>query len=166
MFKTGLDLAVAKGFTSTFVVQQAYVDINYRCFGLSIGSKELNSELLNQQLSSGGLTWSGNARPIPQIKVGILDYVRIAPWAQVKAEMSYGKWTDNNYQKEHVGTNYWYTKDILYHHKSFFFRLGKTTSPWQIDLGMSLDAQFGGNTVNHPYIHEQNLGNKIKDYYL
>lgn len=165
IFKTGLDIAVAKGFTSTFVVQQAYLDMNYRYFGLSIGSKELNSELLNQQLSSGGLTWSGNARPIPQIKVGILDYVRIAPWAHVKAEISYGKWTDNNYQKEQVGTNYWYTKNILYHHKSFFFRLGKTTSPWQLDLGMSLDAQFGGNTVNHPYLHEQDLGNKIKDYF-
>ena len=160
---TGLDLAVATGFTSTLVVQQAYADICYKWIGLSIGSKELNSELLNQQLSSGGLTWSGNARPIPQVKIGILDYVRIAPWAQVKAEMSYGKWTDNNYQEEKVGVNYWYTKDILYHHKSFYFRLGKPVSHWQFDLGMSLDTQFGGYKSSGGDAGD--LGNSLKDFW-
>lgn len=162
-FEIGLDLAVTTGFTSTFVVQQAYADIHYKWMGLSIGSKELNSELLNQQLSSGGLTWSGNARPIPQIKIGILDYVRIAPWAQVKAEMSFGKCTDNNYQKEKVGPDYWYTKDILYHHKSFFFRLGKPISHWQFDLGMSLDAQFGGYKSSG--MDAGDLGNSLNDFW-
>ena len=71
----GIDLAVAVGLTSTFIVQQAYVDIRYKWIGLWAGNRELNSPLLNQQLSSGGLTWSGNARPIPQIAIGILDYV-------------------------------------------------------------------------------------------
>jgi len=32
----GADLAVAYNFTSTFVVQQLYVDLKYRCLGLSI----------------------------------------------------------------------------------------------------------------------------------
>jgi len=163
--EAGLDLVAAAGFTSTFVIQQAYATLHYRWMGLSIGSKELNSELLNQQLSSGGLTWSGNARPIPQVKIGILDYVKIAPWAKVKAEISYGKWTDNNYQEKKVGLNYWYTKNILYHHKSFFFQLGNPVSHWQFNLGMSLDAQFGGYTENHPYLQQRNLGNQVKDYF-
>ncbi len=162
-FKAGLDLAVATGFTSTFVVQQAYTDIRYRWMGLFIGSKEFDSELLNQQLSSGGLTWSGNARPIPQVKVGILDYVKLASWVQFKAEMSYGKWTDNNYQKDKVGLNYWYTKDILYHHKSFFFRFNNPVSHWQFDLGMRLDAQFGGYKSGGG--DAGNLGNSLKDFW-
>lgn len=161
-FNAGLDMAFASGFTSTFVVQQAYVDMRYKWLGVSIGSKEINSELLNQQLSSGGLTWSGNARPIPQVKVGILDYVRLNSWAQAKAEFSYGKWTDNSYQKEKVGERYWYTKDILYHHKSFFFRLGKPVSHWQFDLGMSLDAQFGGYKTGGQDAGD--LGNSFKDF--
>lgn len=160
--KTGFDLAVATGFTSSFVVQQAFADIYYKWIGLSIGSKEIDSELLNQQLSSGGLTWSGNARPIPQVKIGILDYLRIASWVQVKAEMSYGKWTDNNYQKKRVGENFWYTKDILYHHKSFYFRLGKPASHWQYDLGMSLDTQFGGYKSSGGDAGD--LGNSLIDY--
>ena len=49
------------------------------------------------------MTWSGNARPIPQIAIGIFDYVRIAPKVQLKAELSYGWFTDTKYQEKHVG---------------------------------------------------------------
>ena len=66
-YDAGLDLAAAAGFTSVFVVQQAYVEAGWRWIELSVGSKEIDSPLLNQELSTGGMTWSGNARPIPQI---------------------------------------------------------------------------------------------------
>ena len=66
-----LDLVAATGFTSAFIVQQAYVNIRYKWLGFYAGSKELDSPLLNQQLSSGGMTWAGNARPIPQVQIGI-----------------------------------------------------------------------------------------------
>lgn len=160
---TGLDLSIATGFTSSFVIQQAYTDLRYKWMGLFIGSKEFNSELLNQDLSSGGLVWSGNARPIPQVKIGILDYVHLAPWVEVKAEFSYGKWTDNSYQKNKVGEEYWYTKDILYHHKSFYFRFDKEESRWLFELGMSLDTQFGGYKVGGSDAGD--LGNALKDYW-
>lgn len=162
-FNTGIDLAILNGFTSSFIVQQAFADIQYKWLGLSVGSKEFNSELLNQDLSCGGLTWSGNARPIPQVRLGILDYTHIASWAQVKAEMSYGKWTDNTYQKNKVGSSYWYTRDVLYHHKSFYFRLGKERSCWQFDLGMRLDTQFGGYKIGGADAGD--LGNSLKDYW-
>ena len=159
----GIDLAIAAGFTSTFIVQQAYGDIRYKWIGLWIGSRELESPLLNQELSSGGLTWSGNARPIPQIAIGILDYVRIAPRVQVKAKLSYGWFTDNNYQQKHIGNGYSYTKNIKYHHKSFFFRFGKVKSHWLFDIGMSLDDQFGGYKVGG--MDEGDLGNGWKDFF-
>lgn len=159
----GIDLAVAVGLTSTFIVQQAYVDIRYKWIGLWAGNRELNSPLLNQQLSSGGLTWSGNARPIPQIAIGILDYVHITPGIQIKAELSYGWFTDNNYQRKYVGNGYLYTKSIKYHHKSFFFRFGKRKSHWLFDIGMSLDDQFGGYKVGG--IDEGDLGNGWKDFF-
>lgn len=158
----GLDVAVAAGFTSTFVLQQAYADLQYKWIGVWIGSRELNPPLLNQQLSSGGLTWSGNARPIPQITIELPNYVRIAPRVQVKAEFSYGWFTDNKYQRNQVGANYWYTKSIKYHHKSFFFRFGKPEGHWLFDLGMSLDNQFGGYKVGGTDAGD--LGNGWKDY--
>ena len=162
ILEAGVDMAIATGFTSTFVVQQAYADVRYKWIGLWAGSRELNSPLLNQQLSSGGLTWSGNARPIPQITFGILDYVHITPKIQVKAEFSYGWFTDSKYQKKHVSEEYLYTKKIKYHHKSFFFRFGKPLGKWSFDLGMSIDDQFGGYRILNSI--ETNLGNSPKDY--
>lgn len=162
-FDGGLDMAVAAGFTSTFVLQQAFVNVSYKWLGLTVGSKEIDSPLLNQQLSSGGLTWSGNARPIPQVGIGIYDYVHLTKSIQFKAEMSYGWFTDNKYQKGRVGEGYWYTKDIKYHHKSFFFRFGKPRSKWMFDLGMSLDTQFGGN--KSAGADAGDLGNSLKDYF-
>ena len=161
--KAGADFAVAAGFTSTFIIQQAYADIRYKWFGLWAGNKEIDSSLLNQQLSSGGLTWSGNARPIPQIAIGIFDYVRIAPKVQLKAELSYGWFTDTKYQEKHVGDEHSYTRKIKYHHKSFFLRFGKPEGKWLFDIGMSLDAQFGGYKVRGR--DEGDLGNGWKDYW-
>ena len=76
-YALGADLAVAYNFTSTFVVQQLYADLKYRCLGVSIGSKERHSEFNNSLLSSGGLTFSGNARPIPQVRIGIPEYTLV-----------------------------------------------------------------------------------------
>ena len=79
-FEEALDLVAAAGFSTTsFIVQQAYVDIRYKWFGFFAGSREQNSPLLNQELSSGGMTWSGNARPIPQVQIGIPEYVQLLP---------------------------------------------------------------------------------------
>ncbi len=36
----GVDLAVAGGYTSTFIIQQLYGAVHYRCLDLSIGSRE------------------------------------------------------------------------------------------------------------------------------
>ena len=118
--ETGLDLAFAAGFTSTFIIQQAYVDLRYKWIGLWAGSKEIDAELLNQRLSSGGLAWSGNARPIPQICIGFLDYVNLTPGIQVKAQISYGWFTDGKYQKKHAGENFPYIKKTKFHHKSIY----------------------------------------------
>lgn len=110
-FEEALDLVAAAGFSMTsFIVQQAYVDIRYKWFGFFAGSREQNSPLLNQELSSGGMTWSGNARPIPQVQIGIPEYVQLLPRLGLKGEISYGWFTDNKYQREQVGEKYWYTR--------------------------------------------------------
>lgn len=162
--KAALDVGVTAGFTSSLILQQAFVEANYKWLGIYAGSKETDSPLLNQQLSSGGLTWSGNARPIPQVAVGLFDYVKLLSQVWFKAEISYGKLTDNAYQKKQVGEGYWYTKDIKYHHKSVFFRLGNPLNRWNFDFGLSMDCFFGGyNIGGGPY--EGNLGNSLKDYW-
>ncbi len=89
-YEAGADLVVATGFTSKVVIQQLYGDFRYKSWGIYAGSKEIHSPLLNPELSSGGLTWSGNARPIPQIGGGLVDYLRLAPRVRMKATASFG----------------------------------------------------------------------------
>ena len=162
-FEEALDLVAAAGFSTTsFIVQQAYVDIRYKWFGFFAGSREQNSPLLNQELSSGGMTWSGNARPIPQVQIGIPEYVQLLPRLGLKGEISYGWFTDNKYQREQVGEKYWYTKSIKYHHKEGFLRIGIPKGKWQLELGMTLDTQFGGYKIGGSELGD--LGNGWKDY--
>ncbi len=160
-WNAGIDMALASGFTSPVILQQAYVDMSYRWIKLSVGSREYTSPLLNARLSSGGLTWSGNARPIPQLCLGT-SYIQLLPQLAVKAELSYGWFTDNNYQRKKAGEEHWYTKNIKYHHKSGFLRIGKPGGKWQFDVGMTLDVQFGGYKVGG--FDEGDLGNSLKDY--
>ena len=47
--------------------------LKYRCLGVSVGSKEKHSEFNNPLLSSAGIDIFGNARPIPQVRIGIPD---------------------------------------------------------------------------------------------
>lgn len=158
----GLDLVAAAGFTSTFIVQQAYADVSWKWLCFSVGSKEIGSALLNQTLSSGGLTWSGNARPVPQVWIGTADYVQLLPRLAMKAELSYGWFTDSHYQQERWHTPYFYTHGAKYHHKGGFLRIGIPEGHWQLDLGLTLDAQFGGRWENGT--ESIDLGNRPKDF--
>ena len=98
--KAGLDLAGAVNQTSNFVVQQAYGDISWRFLTLSIGSKERTGGPLekNERLSSGMLVEGNNARPVPQVRGEIADYVSVPGtkgWLALKGHIAYGMFTDN-----------------------------------------------------------------------
>lgn len=146
-----VDLVAGVGLDNYFIVQQAYADLSYRWLTLSVGSKERSFEMLNSSLSSGGLVWSGNARPIPQIRLGAFDYVRFCRRFAMKAEVSFGWFTDNDYQYDRqletdnvaLRENYW-TSDIKYHSKSFYMRIGDPEKHWIWEMGYRLDSQFGG----------------------
>lgn len=146
-----VDLVVGAGLDRYFIVQQAYADLSFHWLTLSVGSKERSFEQLNPSLSSGGLVWSGNARPIPQIRLGAFDYVQFCRRFAMKAEVSYGWFTDNSYQEERIKetdnialrSNYM-TKDIKYHNKNFYMRIGDPAKNWIWEMGYRLDTQFGG----------------------
>ena len=70
----GADMAVAAGFTSTLVIQQAYVEGRWLKGVLTVGAKEQPMELKNQELSSGSQALGINARPVPQVRLALPDY--------------------------------------------------------------------------------------------
>lgn len=158
-----LDIAVAAGQNATFIPQQFYISAAYKWLSLWAGSRELCSPLLNSRLSSGGLTWSGNARPIPQIMLCTPGYVAIAKRVSLKAELSYGWFTDGHYQQTHVADKFMYNKKVKYHHKSLFFRFGKPDGKWTFDLGIDADDQFGGYLTKDGETTDMNNG--VKEYW-
>lgn len=159
----GLDLVAAAGFNSG--IQQAYADFRYKWLGIFAGSKEMTAPLINSRLSSGELTWSGNSKPIPQIMIGIPEYLYLLPRLAIKGEISYGWFTDSNWMEGHtnLAAGGWYTKNIKYHHKEGFVRIGVPGGKWQLDFGMTLDTQFGGQMVTASGVTD--LGNSLKDYF-
>ena len=70
----GADVAVAGGYTSTLVVQQAYGELRWLKGLLTVGSKEQPMELHNQTLSSGPQTLGVNARPVPGVRLAMPVY--------------------------------------------------------------------------------------------
>lgn len=131
-------------------IQQLYGEIKYRGVFLSAGLKQHQSALLNFELSSGDLTESGNARPIPEVRAGFIDFQDIPltnGWVQIQGEISYGKFTDNNWIRNHY--NY-YNDHIctgsLYTYKRCYFRT-KPSQPFSLTIGMQAAGVFGGTTL-------------------
>ena len=151
-----------------FVLQQLYAGVRYNCWQLTVGSRERASQGKNAQLSTGGMTWSGNARPIPQVRFGIYDYT-IVPflfhdWLSVKGFLSYGRMTDDSFQRWHVTSTRYalYTQGTLFHEKSFFFRIGKhEASPLSLEIGLEMDCQFGGELWEHDIRHNPTDEDKL-----
>lgn len=146
----GMDLGLGAGLEKNWYVHQLYIDLNYKWLGLEVGMKERWSDK-NHTLSSGALTWSGNSQPVPDIRIGIPDYVRVpilGSWFSVKGHVGYGRLTDDKWRKNNpVGNQY--IDGVLFHSKSAFIRVGDYDRfPLQFTLGLEMNNMFGGVRYN------------------
>ena len=197
-YKATFDIVTAHNSNADFFIQQLYADISWRWLTLSIGSKERFSETrihttqfyntmfeknmvnnyfpnlyyFNQtMLSSGGLSYSGNSRPIPQIRIEIPQYIPFPgtkEWLKIRGHIAYGRFTDGNFQdrfsKENTITLY--GKNILYHSKAGFIRIGKAEKfPLIFESGLEMYTQFGGDIYTHGEGKKVSMPNDISDYW-
>lgn len=147
-YALGLEMVGAGRFTSKFFIQQAYADVRYRWLQLSVGSKERGSELKNDLLSSGGMTFSTNARPIPQVRLSIPEYTPVPftkHWLHIKGHIAYGRFTDDDFQERFTEARSKFTKGTYYHSKAAFIKVENEKSPVSVELGLEMAAQFGGD---------------------
>lgn len=130
-------------------LQQLYAMVKYRGVFLSAGLKEHQSALLDNALTSGDLTEGSNGRPVPQVRVGFIDFQDIPftrGWVQIQGEISYGKMTDNDWLRNHY--NYYdghINTGALYTYKRCYFRT-KPSQPFSATIGMQVAGFFGGTT--------------------
>ncbi|MCH5309934.1 MAG: hypothetical protein J1E58_08740 [Prevotella sp.] len=143
----GVDVAVAAGFTSTLIVQQAYVEGRWKKGTLTIGAKEQPMELKNQELSTGSQTFGINARPIPEVRIALPEYWTIPglhDWLALKGHIAYGKPTDDHWQKDFVKEHSRYTEGALHHSKAGYLKIGP--KKLTLELGLEMASQFGGKS--------------------
>lgn len=152
-YNYGIDVAKSSACNSSeLIIQQAYAAIHYKATELEIGSRERTSGLQNALLSScgGGLLWSGNARPLPEVCYGLSRFVTVfpkLPWLKVKAEISYGWLVDNGYQLQTVNMQNGSVSVNGYLHRKMAAIQLKGKSPWSFTFMSEVDVEFGGKQI-------------------
>lgn len=165
----GLDLVGAANHTSKAFVQQAYVEGRWLKGVITAGSKEYPMELKNQQLSSGAQTLGINARPVPQLRIALGEYWPI-PFTRgvvaLKGHIAYGRFTDDNWQKDFTQKQQTYVENYNYHSKAGYIRIGnpERSTPISFEFGLEMAEQFGGTTyrkTNNGFDVIDNDGNML-----
>jgi len=143
----GVDLAFAGGFTSRFVLHQAYVEGRWLKGVLTVGAKTFPMELKNMRLSSGSQALGINARPVPQVRLALPDYWHIPGlrgWLALKGHIAFGKPTDDKWQEDFTQKVGKYTNNALLHTKAGYLKIGPKNIT--VELGLEMASQFGGET--------------------
>lgn len=141
------DIVVANQLESDFFIQQLYLDLKYKKIELSVGQKEKKMLFRNNDLSTGSMVLSNNARPLPQVGISTQEFIPIPFTKKTLSFMggvSYGWYTDNSYREKTEDDIY--VKNVLSHHKYLFLKFEKTDSPWNLIAGIEGGAQWGGDT--------------------
>ena len=130
-------------------LHQLYGEIKYRSVYLLAGMKERHSLIVDDALSSGDLTRSNNARPIPGVAAGFVDFQNIPftnGWVQIDGEIMYGRFFDGDMREKtfncYSGV---YTDDMYYTYKRCYFRT-KPSQPLSVTVGMQAAGLFGGTS--------------------
>ena len=191
------DITAAYNQSSPFFIHQANAEISWRWLTLSIGSKERFGELKDDisqfdgtpfagnnvnrlfsnlytrnitSMSSGGLIYSGNSRPIPQVRLEVPEYTTIGGtngWLHMKGHIAYGRFSDDSFQEKFSSGNNItrYGKKIQYHSKAAFIKVGKPQRfPLEVEGGLEIYSQFGGDIYKHGFGRTVSMPTRFTDY--
>jgi hypothetical protein len=135
-FKVSVESVGAIGKASQMVLPEAYASVNLGHGELYVGRRKEINGLVDTLLTSGSITWSGNAIPITQIRLGTRDFAPL-------------KFTRNL-----VGINAFYShgwfantdsmQSVLLHAKSLFIRIGKPDWKFRFYGGINHFVQWAG----------------------
>jgi len=122
---------------SRFFPNELYVEGKFYFLNIFAGYKHEVYGNQDTELSSGGMLWSQNSRPIPKISIetnGFVDIPYTKGYVAVKGGLSHGWFNDN------VGMT-----GLLLHQKYIAINLGGTF-PVNLNYGLYHVAQWGGTS--------------------
>jgi hypothetical protein len=133
----GVDLVNRYSNKNEFYIHQAYLRLKLYFVNIQAGSIEETFGNQDSSLSSGGLLWSGNARPMPKLSVLVPNYTKI-PFTfgllEFKAGISHGWFGDEPF-----------VNNVWLHHKFAYIQLGGKL-PVHVHFGFHHFAQWAGKT--------------------
>ena len=135
----GLDIIDRLSNTNKLYLHQAYVRLKFYFVNFQAGSMEEKFGNQDSSLSSGGLLWSGNARPMPKVSLLVPNYTPVPftrKYLEFKGGISHGWFGDNQF-----------VKDSWLHHKYFYLQLGGRL-PVHIHYGFHHFVQWGGESTD------------------
>lgn len=131
-------------------VQQAYAEGKYRGVFLTLGAKKTPSAWLDDDLTSGDLVRSTNARPMVGASAGFINFQNVPftrGWLQINGELGYYKPGDNDWIENHYNRyNHFITTGWWLNYKKLHFR-SNPHKPFVVTVGMQAACQFGGSRV-------------------
>lgn len=128
---------------------QLWGEVKFRGVFAMAGMKSHSSLIVARGLSSGDITLSDNARPVPGVTVGFVDFQNIPftrGWVQIEGRLTYGRMTDSRFKENRYNFfNDLIASDLMYTYKRCYFRT-MPTQPVFVTVGMQAAGLFGGNT--------------------
>ncbi len=148
--------------TVRLILPEAFARIFYKKWELVAGRRREIVGMQDSTLSSGGVLWSGNTLPIPQIRIGTSGYVSLPilkHWLKVKGLYSHG-WFENSRP---------FVQNAFLHYKSVYLQVGKDTWPVSVYAGLAHMVQWGGYAPalkDDPGVFSEfgHFGSSLQDY--
>lgn len=129
-----IDFMAVMGNRAQIILPEAFLDLRFKWLHLSGGRFKNIHGLVDSTLSSGSITWAGNTLGIPEVRISIPQYKKfIFKWLAFKGHYSHGWFGEQ--QK---------VRNSFFHQKSFYGRLGTSTSRLNLYGGILHNAQWGG----------------------
>ncbi|MCM1319278.1 MAG: capsule assembly Wzi family protein [Muribaculaceae bacterium] len=149
-----------------FSLRELWAGVKYRGVFLWAGMKPNEGGLFNSSLGSGDLVMSNNARPIPQVRAGFIDFQDIpftSGWVQIQGELGWGKMADSGWLKDHYNYyNSFITTGVYMHYSRLYLR-SNPDKPFVLTVGMQNAAQFGGTWQRyHDGVETSSVHNPVK----
>lgn len=148
----GNEIAYHNAKINQFRIHQLFADVKYRSVFLTIGAKEHESLIVNHSLSSGDLTFSGNINPMPEARMGLIDFQPL-PFTRgnvfINGEYSIAYACDNGIQSRQFNRiSGGYNKSYFYNYKRCYLR-SRPDKPLCLTIGMQAVMVFGNTTANY-----------------
>lgn len=152
-------------------LQQLFAEVKFRGVFITVGMKERHSPLFNSELGSGDFIQSNNARPVPEVRAGFIDFQNVPftnGWLQIQGELSYGKYVQNDWLRDHYGYQRGFINTGVWTHYKRLYLRSKPAKPFSVTVGMQVYSQFGGTCDSYSkgeLINSDPYDVKLKDFF-